>query len=148
MFQHILVVCTGNICRSPLAAAMLQAQHPQRHLHSAGLAALVDAPADPTARELAAADGYDLEGHRARSLTREMLQQADLVLVMSESQRHAVGKLSPEALGKTLRLGQWLKQDEGDQGRDIPDPYRKSREAFEQIYRLIARASAEWAKRL
>ena len=79
------------------------------------------------------------------SLSYDDLGNADLVLVMSDNQRRAVGELAPEALGKTLPLGKWL--DNG-QGRDIPDPYRKSREAFEHVHVLLQSAVGEWAKRL
>ena len=145
MFQHILVVCTGNICRSPVAAAMLAATLPGRRVDSAGLGALVGHGVEPTARELAEADGLDVANHQARQLTEAMLQAADLILVMSEGQRHAVADLAPAALGKTMLLGKWL---DGGKGREIPDPYRKSREAFEHVHGLLKEATAAWVKRL
>lgn len=145
MFQHILVVCTGNICRSPVAAAMLKAHLPDRKIDSAGLGARVGEGVEPTAQSLAEADGLDLNDHQARQLTGEMLQQADLVLVMSDGHRRAVGNVAPETLGKTLRLGRWL--DDG-QGKDIPDPYRKSRDVFEHVHQLLGQATDAWAERL
>lgn len=145
MFKHILVVCTGNICRSPVAEAMLRRHLPGRHIHSAGLGALVDHGVEPTARELAEADGLEVSAHRARQLTREMLAEAELVLVMSDGQRRAVGELAPEALGKTMPLGKWL--DNG-RGRDIPDPYRKSRDVFEHVHTLLDQSSNAWANKL
>ncbi|MDZ7852540.1 MAG: low molecular weight protein-tyrosine-phosphatase [Halomonas sp.] len=145
MFDRILVVCTGNICRSPVAEAMLRQALPAKELSSAGLGALVGQGVEPTARELAEAEGLEVAGHSARQLTREMIAQADLVLVMSDGQRRAVGELAPEALGKTLPLGKWL--DDG-QGRDIPDPYRKSREAFEHVHGLLKEATEAWAGKL
>ncbi|UYG06072.1 low molecular weight protein-tyrosine-phosphatase [Halomonas sp. M4R1S46] len=145
MFQRILVVCIGNICRSPVAAAMLGRALPDREVTSAGLGALVDQGVDPTAREQAEADGLVVSEHKARQLTPEMLQAADLVLVMSEGQRRAVADLSPAALGKTMLLGRWL--DDG-QGREIPDPYRKSREAFVHVHRLLGEATTSWASKL
>ncbi len=145
MFKRILVVCVGNVCRSPVAEALLRQALPAKQFCSAGLGALVGQGVEPTARELAEAEGLDVADHCARQLTREMLASVDLVLVMSDNQRRAVGELAPEALGKTLPLGKWL--DDG-QGRDIPDPYRKSREAFEHVHELLRDATAEWAKRL
>lgn len=145
MFQRILVVCTGNICRSPVAEALLAEALPSRHIESAGLGAVVGHGVEPTARRLGEAEGLDLAGHRAQQLTAEMLQAADLVLVMSEGQRRAAGELAPETLGKTMRLGRWL--DSG-QGRDIPDPYRKSPEAFEHVHQLLKDATHGWATRL
>ncbi|WNK20108.1 low molecular weight phosphotyrosine protein phosphatase [Halomonas piscis] len=145
MFQHILLVCTGNVCRSPVAAAQLAEALPQRRVESAGLGALTGQGVEPTARTLGEADGLDLASHRARQLDAGMLHAADLVLVMSERQRRAVGELAPEALGKTLLLGRWL--DNG-RGREIPDPYRKSTEAFKHVHELLREATAAWAARL
>ncbi|GAA3899645.1 protein tyrosine phosphatase [Halomonas cibimaris] len=145
MFQHILIVCTGNICRSPVAAALLARALPERRVESAGLGAVVGHGVEPTARRLGEADGLDLADHQARQLTAGMLHAADLVLVMSEGQRRAAGELAPEALGKTMRLGRWL---ENGQGRDIPDPYRKSPEAFEHVHQLLKDATHSWATRL
>ena len=145
MFQRILVVCTGNICRSPVAAAMLARRLPERELASAGLGALEGHGVAPQAQRLAETDGLDVSAHVARQLTREMLSAHDLILVMSEGQRRAVGELAPEALGKTLLLGRWLDQGKG---RDIPDPYRKSDEAFAHVHRLLGEATAAWAQRI
>ncbi|WP_445157956.1 low molecular weight protein-tyrosine-phosphatase [Halomonas sp. E14] len=145
MFQHILVVCTGNICRSPVAAAMLRQRLPGRDISSAGLGALVGSDVEPRARALAEADGIEVGAHKARQLDTDLLSQADLILVMSDGQRREIGKQWPEMLGKTLRLGQWL---EGGEGRDIPDPYRKSTEVFEHVHRLLAQASETWASRM
>lgn len=143
MFNRILVVCAGNICRSPVAEAMLRQALPGRQLSSAGLGALVGHGVEPTARALAEADGLDVANHQARQLTAEMLGDADLVLVMSPGQRRAVGELAPQALGKTMLLGKWLPDEP-----EIPDPYRKSREVFEHVHRMLGRATDSWAARL
>ena len=145
MFQRILVVCAGNICRSPVAEAMLRRALPTKQCSSAGLGALVGHGAEPTARALAEADGLDMASHEARQLTVAMLQEADLVLVMSDGQRRAVADLAPETLGKTMTLGKWL---DGGAGQDIPDPYRKSREAFEHVHELLSKATDAWAAKL
>jgi len=143
MFNRILVVCAGNICRSPVAEAMLRQALPGRQLSSAGLGALVGHGVEPTARALAEADGLDVANHQARQLTVEMLGDADLILVMSPGQRRAVGELAPQALGKTMLLGKWLPDEP-----EIPDPYRKSREVFEHVHRMLGRATDSWAARL
>ncbi|WP_444984361.1 low molecular weight protein-tyrosine-phosphatase [Halomonas mongoliensis] len=143
MFQRILVVCTGNICRSPVAEAMLREALPGRQLSSAGLGALVGHGVEPSARALAEADGLDVAEHQARQLTAGMVGEADLVLVMSPGQRRAVGELAPQALGKTMLLGKWLPDEP-----EIPDPYRKSREAFEHVHELLKEATQAWVARL
>ncbi|MDR5899524.1 low molecular weight phosphotyrosine protein phosphatase [Halomonas vilamensis] len=145
MFERILVVCTGNICRSPVAEAFLRQRLPERRISSAGLGALEGKPVSPLARQLAEADGLDVNHHQARQLTVAMIQEADLILVMTERQRRAVGQQAPQALGKTLLLGRWL--DSG-KGQNIPDPYRKSTEVFEHIHMLLKDASLAWAEKL
>ncbi|MDI5921009.1 low molecular weight protein-tyrosine-phosphatase [Halomonas sp. LR5S13] len=145
MFHHILVVCTGNICRSPVAAAMLARALPEHEVASAGLGALVGQGVEPTARALAEADGLVVSEHRARQLTPEMISGADIVLVMSDGQRQAVGELVPEALGKSMLLGHWLGER---QERQIPDPYRKSTAVFEEVHRLLREACSAWSTRL
>ncbi|WP_458527200.1 low molecular weight protein-tyrosine-phosphatase [Onishia taeanensis] len=144
MFDRILVVCIGNICRSPVAEAMLKQRCPGKTIASAGLGALVGQGVEPTARRLAEADGLDVQDHSARQLDQEMLQQADLVLVMSDGQRRAVGELSPAALGKTMLLGHWLTQ--GD--KDIPDPYRKSGDVFTYVHQRLTQSVDAWADKL
>ena len=105
MFERILVVCTGNICRSPVAEAFLRQQLPKCQVSSAGLGALEGKPVASFARQLAEADGLDVAHHQARQLSDTMIQKADLILVMTEGQRRAVGQQAPQALGKTLLLG-------------------------------------------
>ena len=145
MFNHVLVVCTGNICRSPVAAAMLARKRPELRFDSAGLGAMVGQGVEPNALRLAQAEGLDLDAHQARQLDTEMIVNADLVLVMSDGQRREIANRWPEMLGKTLRLGQWL--DNG-KGRDIPDPYRKSHEVFKHVHQLLVQATEGWASRL
>lgn len=134
MFQSILIVCVGNICRSPLAEGLLRKkledQGKSVRVESAGLGALVGKPADPTSVELAAELGVDLSGHRARQLTPELLREFELVLVMETWQVKDVERVSQTARGKVFRLGHW-----GD--FEIPDPYRKPRDAFERALKRI-----------
>lgn len=69
MFNKILVVCVGNICRSPTAERLLKSYHPSLTVESAGLGALVGRGADRSAVSVAAAHNLSLEGHRARQIS-------------------------------------------------------------------------------
>lgn len=140
MFKNILVVCVGNICRSPTAEALLQHHLQGRGLDisSAGVGALVDKPMDATARELLQEHGLDLPEHQARQLTRDLAHRSDLILVMEQKHLSAVLSIAPEARGKTFLLGKWLKD------KEIPDPYRQQRPAFEHVYRLIEESVRAW----
>ncbi len=92
--MHILFVCTGNTCRSPLAAVLLQHALEARGVAgqvtvaSAGTGAWDGAPASEGAYLVGIEQGVDLSSHRARLLTRELVSSADLILVMSR--HHAV----------------------------------------------------------
>ncbi|END4630050.1 protein-tyrosine-phosphatase Etp, partial [Shigella flexneri] len=95
-----------------------------------------------TAADVAANHGVSLEGHAGRKLTAEMARNYDLILAMESEHIAQVTAIAPEVRGKTMLFGQWLEQ------KEIPDPYRKSQDAFEHVYGMLERASQEWAKRL
>ena len=139
--KSVLVVCIGNICRSPMGEALIAAALPQLEVASAGVGALVGQPADPIARQLMAERGLDIESHRARQLTNLMCQQADLILVMDEEQRLQINQRYPLTRGKLFRLGEVARVD-------IPDPYRLGRPAFEQALQLIDAGASAWVERI
>jgi low molecular weight protein-tyrosine phosphatase len=148
-FDRVLLVCTGNICRSPMAEVLLARRLRDRGLaavvESAGVAALVGRPADPAAQALVAERGLDLGRHRARQLTPELVRSFELILVMEAAQERAVEAIHASARGRVHRVGCI--------GRfDVPDPYRQERAAFERSLRLIERGLEElepvfWSQR-
>lgn len=150
MYRHILVVCHGNVCRSPLAEAMLKKAMPQREIRSAGIGALVGQGADATTAEVASEQGLDLSAHKAQQLTNELINWADLILVMSQNQRSQLGQMAPAALGKTMLLGHWIRAvgTRANNGLDIPDPYKKSRDVFEHVHQLIDQAVTDWSRKI
>lgn len=142
MFNNILIVCIGNICRSPTAEYLLKEKlgDSGKTIHSAGLGALVGKGIEPTAAALLVSHKIDGSAHKARQLEPKLIAEADLVLTMETGHIKGILAMAPEARGKTFLLGKW----QGD--KEIPDPYRKSEEMFKQIYKLIDEATASWVK--
>ncbi len=92
------MVCTGNICRSPMAAGLLRHRLPpplqgRVLVGSAGTHALHGHQAEPLAVQTMARIGIDIRDHRARHITREMVRRADLILTMENAQLHTVHQL-------------------------------------------------------
>ncbi len=141
MVRTILVVCLGNTCRSPMAAALLRRALPHCEVSSAGLEPPVGATADPRAARLLAADGADLSAHRAQAIDAAMVAHADLVLVMDTEQREEVETLYPHARGKTHLLC------EREQA-DVPDPYSCSQRMFIIVLGLIKQGVESWSARI
>ncbi|WGY48428.1 low molecular weight phosphotyrosine protein phosphatase [Vibrio sp. ABG19] len=146
MFDKILVVCVGNICRSPYGERLLQQKLPNKQVASAGIGTekshLSGKPADNTAMEMSAERGVSLAGHSAQQLTPALCAQYDLILVMEKGHLSALTEIAPQARGKTMLFGQWIGK------KEIPDPYRQSREAFEHAYSLIDQAAEAWVSKL
>ncbi|MGL6260708.1 protein tyrosine phosphatase [Vibrio sp. WXL210] len=142
MFNKILVVCVGNICRSPTGQYLLKSLLPHKQIDSAGVGALVGNPADGMATQVAKEHGVELDAHVAQQLTRELCQAYDLILVMEKKHLEAVSSIAPEARGKAMLFGQWIG------GKEIPDPYRQSREAFDFAYDLLEQSAQAWSRKL
>ncbi|KFK97889.1 MULTISPECIES: protein-tyrosine-phosphatase [unclassified Serratia (in: enterobacteria)] len=138
MFNSILVVCVGNICRSPTGERLLRNLLPERKIDSAGISALVGEPADARAAEVAEQYGLSLAGHKGQQITASMCHEYDLILVMEKKHIEAVCQLVPEVRGKVMLFGHWFNKC------DITDPYRQSREAFEFVYRLLYESAQKW----
>jgi len=119
----ILFVCTGNRCRSPLAAAIFLNRLSEQNLRdtwrveSAGTWAQQGLPADPLAQKAAKEIGLDLQDHRTRSIDQTSLYDHDLIVVMEEGHKEALSVEFPECAGKIQLLTHLAGEIEG-----VPDP--------------------------
>lgn len=136
--MNVLIVCTGNTCRSPLAAALLERAlaargHTDVAVSSAGTGAWEGAPASEGAYLVGIENGLDLSSHRARLLSADLVGRADLVLAMSGQHRARVA-----ALGGADRV-HTLAEYAGIPGRsgDISDPFGGDIEGYRRTYREL-----------
>lgn len=146
MFDKILMVCVGNICRSPsaelLLADKLEKAGKKVEISSAGIAAVVGKGMDPKAAKIVAKSNIDTSKHVARQLTADIAAESDLILVPEKGHIEAVYKIAPFARGKVMLLGKWL------DNREIPDPHRQSEEMFNHVIDLVDKACTAWAEKL
>lgn len=142
MFKSVVMVCTGNICRSPYAEYALKAKAPALAISSAGLTAMVDQPADETGISVSKHRKVDMTGHIARQLRSEIIAGADLLLVMDDGHLARLLKKHPEARGKTFKLGKWLGN------KNIVDPYKRPPDFFELVFTEIDKAIDSWLPHL
>ena len=142
MFNKILTVCIGNICRSPSAEKILQQLMPSKEVTSAGIGALVDHEIEKNAAHLLTTNNYNSENHKARQVSNDIISNAQLILVMEKKHQQVLMQKYPSASGKIMLLGKWNSDEE------IPDPYRKSTEAFEHAFTQIEKNCEAWAEKL
>ena len=131
--RNILFVCTGNTCRSPLAEGFLKkllAKNSLRDMEigSAGLAVLPGSSASFHSVQVALENSISLEDHQAHLATTELIEQADLILVMEFGHQSHLVDRHPEASDKIYLLRHFARY--GSQERGIPDPYGLNLEGY------------------
>ena len=138
MVQSILMVCTGNICRSPMAEYYLKHQllpSSPLKVHSAGVGAMQGYP--PTENAQTALKKYSIHcaEHQGRQITEEIIKESDLILAAEKRHKYNILSEFPTACGKVHRLCE---------NKDIPDPYQRSLRSFEETLELIIQGLNAW----
>lgn len=136
---RVLMVCLGNICRSPTAEAVLRQRlraHGLEHLvevDSAGTGGWhVGDPPDARSQRHALRRGYDMSGQRARRVSEADFQHFDLLLAMDRNNLADLERLKPDEARAELRLFAAL---------EVPDPYQGGAQGFEQVLDIVEQAS-------
>lgn len=142
MISSVLVVCVGNVCRSPVGDRLLAQACPNLRIESAGINALTGNAANKEAADVAAENGVSVEGHIAKQFTAEMAADFDLILVLEKGHMKVTAEKAPASTGKTMLFGQWIGQ------ADIADPYQHSLEFHAAVFKELKKASDGWAEKL
>jgi len=135
--SNILFVCIGNICRSPFAQGLFtklicQEEHKGFHAESAGLLALPGNSATSLAQQVAVEHDVDLTGHKAKGLSQELVDWAELILVMEKAHKDELLADFPKATDKTFLIRRFARF--GSQNRGIADPYGLQYDAYRFCY--------------
>lgn len=142
--KQVLVVCTANVCRSPLVAALLQRRIAQAGLAnviqvaSAGVRAVPGDAVDPVIVALLNESGIELAAKYATPVAEQALREADLVLVMEEAHRQALFYRLPSALPKVFLLSELAGRCD-----EVTDPHGMPEAAYRATLRLVTVLLAE-----
>jgi len=145
----VLMVCTGNLCRSPMAEALLLARLARDEarqgwqIASAGIWTVDGRPASAFAIEEMARRGLDLSGHISRNITRTLMIEADLVLAMTRKHIEALGAAFPAHARKVYLLSEM-----SGQIRDVGDPYGGPRQQYAYIAKILEQLIADGYERI
>ncbi len=143
--KTILFVCTGNTCRSSMAEGLFRDMVKNRglqdelNIESAGVFAASGQPASSQAIEAMKRQSIDINSHRARQLTKEMIEKADLILTMTNNHKRAIISMDSEAAGKIFTLSEYAYEDK-TKHTDIGDPYGFPVEEYEKSLMEIKNA--------
>lgn len=149
----VLIVCTGNICRSPTGEGVLRHLAKERGLDGRVRVASAgthdyhvgEAP-DPRSVKHAAKRGYDLSAQRAMQVEKRHFEEFDYVLAMDRGHLRILRQIQPP--GSRAKLGLFLEASGKWKGEDMPDPYYGGDAGFEQVLDMVEEAAQRWLDRI
>jgi tRNA threonylcarbamoyl adenosine modification protein (Sua5/YciO/YrdC/YwlC family) len=141
--RAVLFVCTGNSCRSVMAQALLQKALRDKNredveVFSAGISAVSGMGATEEVRELLSQEGINVNSHRARLLTKDMLDCADFILAMDRRHEERILQMAPQVKNRLFLLKEFAKIQDKDLG--IPDPMGGSQDSYRDVIMVIKEA--------
>lgn len=145
--MKVLFVCTGNLCRSPMAEYLMREMARQQGIEievkSAGIWAVHGEP--PTEETIAVLQelGIDAKSHRSKPLDWDLLDWADLILTMEEWQKRQILAKLPEKSGKVFTLPEFVGED-----GEISDPYGNARHTYRQVRDQIRKLVEEALRKI
>lgn len=151
--RTILFVCTGNSCRSVMAAEMLKkilGPNDKVEVLSAGSGAMPGMQATDCTVEILKKEGVDATNHRSLRLSKEMIERADLIFTMERFHKDRILRLVPQANGKVYLLREFQKDPGEVVEPEVPDPIAMPMEVYERSFGLIKEPIqhlAEWLKK-
>ena len=141
--QDILVICSGNICRSPFAEGYLRLRLAQRggqhvQVRSAGTLGIVGSRASSHSIALAQEAGFDLTEHRSQAVTFDAVDEAAIILVMEEAHRRELTRLFPEEAERVHLLSEFHPSvSDAARAPDIFDPIGQPVEDYRRCFALV-----------
>ena len=137
---NVLFVCTGNICRSPMAEGFLRHKWAEMGrndltVSSMGIHGLDDSAPTEYSQAVCEEHGFDISSLRSRSLVGDEIQKADLILCMEPAHKRFVQTFFPWQRDRVFLLGAWPEKE--TRKSSIPDPMGRSYENYQRIFNMI-----------